>query len=75
MGWGLPYYCTQSETSSVCACFRKLTILRGVTVYAELPCIWVIVAVLYFECLTRIFKRKKKKTCVEIIAHGVTPSG
>jgi len=44
-------------------------------VYAGLPCISVIVAVLYVRVSHRNMEKGKKKTCFDIIAHGVTPSG
>jgi uncharacterized membrane protein YciS (DUF1049 family) len=61
VGWGLPYYHTQSETSSVYICFRKLTVVRGVIVYAGLPCISVIVAGLYVRVSHKNMEKEKKR--------------
>jgi choline-glycine betaine transporter len=68
----------QSETSSVYVCFRKLTIVRVDIICAGLPCISVILTVLYVRVFHKNMEkeeRKKKETCVEIIAHAATPSG
>ena len=61
MGWGLPYYHKQSESSSVYVCFRKWTIVRGVIVYAGSPCISVIVAVLYVRLSHKNMEKGKKR--------------
>jgi hypothetical protein len=79
MGCGLPYYHIESETSSVYVCFRKLTIVRGVIIYAGLPCILVIVAVLHVGLSHENMekeerKKERKKDLCGNIVHGVTPS-